>query len=125
MKKTITSSIKDILADRQLLLLSLGLIILAVSYIIYVSFSINPTELQIAIRYTAFGDTQYYRNKWYYLFAFIAFAVVVVISHIGLMAKLAKRDMRPIALALGWMTVILLVILALITRSVLGIAYLS
>ena len=125
MKKTLISLLKPVLQDRPVLLL-IGLVaLLGLAYVIYVGLALSPTELQIATKYTAFGDTQYYRNKWYYLFTFIGLAVVIVGCHTGIMAKLHARNMRSLALAMGWFTVILLAVLFVITHSVLGVAYLS
>lgn len=125
MKNIIIPSVKHLMQDRLLLLMSIGILLLISIYIVYVSFVISPTELQIATHYSAFGDTQYYRNKWYYLFNFIVFGVVVAFFHIGAMAKLREREMRPLAIALGGLTFIMILILFLLTHSVLGIAYLS
>lgn len=108
-----------------MLLISILIGILSVAYVIYVGLSLSPTELQVATHYTAFGDTQYYRNKWYYLFTFIGLALVIAITHIALMAKLYDREMRPVAVMLGWLTVLLIAVLFIVTHSVLGIAYLS
>lgn len=125
MKNTLTHFLKPILQDRPVLLLMLLIAFVGVAYVIYAALSLSPTELQIATKYTAFGDTQYYRNKWYYLLTFIGLAVVIVSTHTGLMAKLHAREMRSMAVAVGWLSVLLLAILFVITRSVLGIAYLS
>ena len=80
--------------------------------------------MQVATRYTAFGDAHFYRNKWYYLLSFIAFVVVVLGVHIGLAIKLFGREQRQLASALLAFTILLLVIGWIITRSVLQIAFL-
>ena len=108
-----------------MLTLSVIIVILAVTYVLYVAFSISPTEQQIATRFTAFGETQLYRNKWYYLLSFVVFAVLVAVSHIALMEKLRERNLRSLGLSLGVLTIIIFVLLFFITQSVLGIAYLS
>lgn len=108
-----------------MLSLSVLIVALMIVYIVYVALSLQPTELQVATRYTAFGETQFYRNKWYYLLSFIGLAVVSVAAHLILMAKLNGRNMRPLAFGLGWLTLLLLAILFVVTRSVLGVAFLS
>lgn len=105
--------------------LSLFIMAVGIAYIIYVSLSLSPTELQVATRYTAFGGTQYYRNKWFYLIGFIVFGLLITVLHIGTMLKLEARGMRPLAVSFGWLSILLMVILFLITFSVLGVAYLS
>lgn len=125
MKKQLLHPLQQLWQDRSLFFVSLGLVIILLAYTLYVAFSLSPTELQIATHYTAYGETQFYRNKWYYLLTFIVFGVLITIAHIGLMIKLSQRHMRPLAVGLGALSLILLAILFFITRSVLGIAYLS
>ncbi|MGK2896755.1 MAG: hypothetical protein ACSLEY_04115 [Candidatus Saccharimonadales bacterium] len=125
MKKQFLNSLQDLFKDKRLLGLSIVIIVIAIIYVLYVALSLGPTEQQIATRYSAFGDTHLYRNKWYYLLTFIVFAVVVAVSHIMLMLKLKERGIRSLGVGLGFLTIILLVILFFITRAVLGIAYLS
>ena len=125
MKSHLSHTIATFKGDRALIVLALSLIAIAAAYIIYVAVQLSPTELQVATRYTAFGETQYYRTRWYYLLTFIGFAVVLAISHIAIMVKLKNREMRGMAIAFGYLSLIILFILLSITRSVLGIAYLS
>lgn len=105
--------------------LTVWIVIMTIFYALYVAFSLNPTELQVATRFTSFGETQLYRNKWYYLISFIAVAVLMTVMHTGLMVKLKARGVRPIALAFGWLTVLMLVILFIVTGRVLSSAFLS
>jgi hypothetical protein len=103
----------------------IAIAVLAILYSLYVAFSLSPTELQIAVRYTAYGETHLYRNKWYYLVSFVIVAVLVSVAHSGLMVKLKARGVRPMALALGWLTIIIISVLFIVTQRVLSSAYLS
>ena len=125
MKTRVTSAFKILTSDRPLLFLTVWIVIVTIFYALYVAFSLNPTELQVATRFTSFGETQLYRNKWYYLISFIAVAVLMTVMHTGLMVKLKARGVRPIALAFGWLTVLMLVILFIVTGRVLSSAFLS
>lgn len=125
MKHTILNTLKHLLADRQMLLLSFGLLLGGVSYIIYVAFNLSPSDLQLAIRYTSYGETQFYREQWWYLFSFVGIGVLFTAAHIGLVAKLFAIGMRPLALAFGWLSFIVLMLLFVYTYSVFGIAYLN
>ena len=111
--------------DRTLFVQSLIIAVIGILYLVYIGLSLAPADLQIATRYTSFGSTQYYRNKWYYLLTFVVFGLMIVISHMGLIVKLATREMRPLAVAFGWLSVIVLGLLFFFTFSVLGVAYLS
>lgn len=125
MKQFIRTTWAQLHGDRPLLFLCGLLILLGILYAIFVSISLSPTELQVATRYTAFGGTQYYRNKWFYLIGFVIFGLMIAILHVGAVIKLKSRGMRPLAIAFGWLGALLLGVLFFITLSVLGIAYLS
>lgn len=125
MKTRILAAFKQLLSDRPLLYMVIAIAVLAILYSLYVAFSLSPTELQIAVRYTAYGETHLYRNKWYYLVSFVIVAVLVSVAHSGLMVKLKARGVRPMALALGWLTIIIIAVLFIVTQRVLSSAYLS
>lgn len=99
--------------------------LLTLAYVTYVIFSLQPTALQVAVHYSAFGSTHFYREKWYYLISFAVFGVVMAISHIAIMIKLNKLELRPLGLAFGWLTIVTLGIATVLTHSVFGVAFLS
>lgn len=101
-----------------------SIVILSLIFCIYVGISLRPSQLQVAVHYTAFGETFYYRDQWYYLLSFIAFGVLFAILHGSIIVKLFIMDKRQIALVLGWFSLALLVVAVLITHAVLGIAFL-
>lgn len=106
-------------------MLCLGILILAIASIIYFSLRLSVRELQIATRFSDFGETQLYRNKWYYLLNFIGIISVITGAHIALIGKLLAREMRSFAVALGWLTILMIIISFLITYAVFGVAYLT
>ena len=124
MKNIPLDSIKNFLRDRTMVVLSSALIVLGVLYIVFVVIAMEPSDLQVATRYTAFGDTHFYRNKWYYLLSFALFGAVLIGAHIALAIKLFGRQQRQLAIALLSFTGVLLIIGWIITRSVLEIAFL-
>ncbi len=125
MKNTIRSAFSQALSDRKLLLLLLALFIGGVGYIIYVALSLNASDLQLATRYTSFGETHLYRSKWYYLLSFIGFGLIFLVAHTGMTIKLYVSEMKQLAYAFAWLSLIVLGLLIYYTYSVLGIAYLS
>jgi len=125
MKHKVNTIIKNLLADRSILLSCLMILFAMIVYIGYLGLSISPREISIVNRYAAFGDELYYRSEWYYLFNFIALAVVIALAHIILIIKLTQRNLRPFALALAWLTMIIFAILALVTHSILYLVHLS
>ena len=52
--------------------------------------SIRASELQVVVRYTGFGITNYYRDKWYYLLSFIAFIIVLLVIHYMMVFKMYR-----------------------------------
>ena len=125
MKQLLRTYWNTLINDRTLFAQAILIAVIGIVYLVYIGLSLAPTDLQIATRYTSFGGTQYYRNKWYYLLAFVLFGVATVVSHLGLSVKLATREMRPLAVAFGWLSIIILGLLFFFTFSVLGVAYLS
>lgn len=123
MKKIFTSAFNELRNDRPAMSVCIVLAVVAIIYIVYMGLSLNPVENQIAVRYTAYGGTNFYRDHWYYLLSFIGFAVSILVLHIGLIAKLLERNMRSLALALGWLSVLIFVITFVLSRAVLSNAY--
>ena len=121
----IQTSLKHILADRGLLALLVVILLGVVAYCIYIAVSLQPNDIPLAIRYTSFGDTQYYREKWYYLVSFIGFGVVFGLAHIAMIIKLHAIEMKQLAFGLAWLSLVMLVMMFIYTYSVLGVAYLS
>jgi len=113
------------MADRLMLLLSLGVLLGGIGYIIYVAFSLSPSDLQLATRYTSYGETHFYREKWWYLLSFVGFGVLFIVAHVGMIAKLFAIGLKELAYAFAWLSVIVLVLMFVYTYSVLSIAYLN
>lgn len=125
MKHIIQSSLKHIASDRVMLLLMTGILIGGMAYIVYVAFSLNPSDLQLATRYTSFGETHFYREKWWYLLSFIGFGLLFIVAHIGILVKLFVIGMRQLAIAFAWLSLLVLVLMFVYTYAVLNIAYLN
>lgn len=124
MKTTLTNSLKLILSDRLLTVL-LGLfLLLCLAYCIYVGISLRPNDLQVAVHYTAYGETNFYREKWYYLLSFIAFGVIVAATHAALVTKIYMQGRRQLALLFLGLSFLLVVIAWSITWSILRVAFL-
>lgn len=123
MKDNIIHAIKLVLADRVVTVLLGLMVLLAVVYCLYVGVSLHPSELQVAVHYTAFGETNYYREKWYYLLSFIGFGGIIAILHGALAIKLYALERRQLAIFLIWLSMFLLVIAWFLTAAVLRVAF--
>lgn len=124
MKATVINSIKPILTDRLMTILMIMLIIVCLAYCVYVGVSLRPSDLQVAVRYSAFGETSFYRDKWYYLITFIAFGVLVAVVHTVLTAKIYLQGRRQLAVLFTWLSILLIVIAWFMTWAVLKVAFL-
>ena len=85
---------------------------------------LQPSDLQVAVHYTAFGDTNFYRDKWYYLATFIGFGLILAIAHPIIAIKLYLQDRRDIALLFVVLSLLLLVVAWFLTSALLGVAFL-
>ena len=125
MRELVYTTTKKVVADRPLFLLLIGVIIGSLLYIAYVGINIASSDLQLAIRYTSFGETHFYRDKWWYLLSFVGFGMLFLVAHVGLAAKLVAVDLKQLAYAFMWLSVVILMLMFAYTYSVLGIAYLN
>jgi len=123
MKTVVVHSIKEVFADRIVVALILLFVLMSLVYCVYVGISLHPSDLQVAVHYTAYGETSFYREKWYYLISFILFGLIVAAAHTALIVKLFIQERRQIAILFAWLSIFLVVIMFLITRAVLGIAF--
>lgn len=124
MKENIITALKLIVADRLVMALLGGFILLCLGYCVYVGLSLRPSDLQVAIHYTSFGETNFYRAKWYYLLSFILFGLGLAAFHTILAIKLYVQERRQIAIAFIGLSFLLLLIAWIMTRSVLKVAFL-
>ena len=124
MKIDVINTAKTILADRLMTVLLIVLILLCAAYTAYVILSLHPSDLQVAVHYTSFGETTFYRNKWYYLITFAVFGAMVGIMHTLLAVKVYMQGRREMALLFIGMSYVLMIVAWFITWSVFKVAFL-
>jgi hypothetical protein len=124
MKTNLFAAVKLLIADRLVAGLTLLIILLAIVYCVYVGVSLQPSDVQVAVHYTAFGSTNFYRNKWYYLISFIVFGATIAVVHTALILKLYALERRQLAIFFAGLTILMLLVAWAITRSVLMVAFL-
>jgi hypothetical protein len=124
MKTNVFNSVKLILSDRLMAALIIVFILACLAYCIYVGVSLHPSDLQVAVHYTAFGETTFYREKWYYLISFIVFGVLLGSVHTALIMKIYGQGRRQMALLFTFLSMLILLIAWFMTWSVLRIAFL-
>ena len=124
MKTTFTNSLKTILNDRLLTVLLLVFLLGCIAYCIFVGTSLRPSDLQVAIHYTVYGETNFYREKWFYLLSFVVFGLLVGVMHSVLATKIYLQGHRPLAILFLGVSFLVLFVAWFITWSVLKIAFL-
>ena len=124
MTTNLITPVKAVLTDRLMAVLTIALILGCLIFCIYVGISLRPSDLQVAVHYTAFGDTSFYREKWYYLISFVIFGVLVAVVHSALIVKLYTQGRRQMAILFAWLSLLLMAIAFLMTHAVLRIAFL-
>lgn len=124
MKSSLVTTVKTILTDRLLTGIILLLLLTSLMFCIYVGVSLHPSELQVAVHYTAYGTTNFYRDKWYYLINFVALGALIGVIHTVLIVKLHIQGRREIALLFAWVSLLLLIVAFFIAHAVLKVAFL-
>lgn len=124
MKIDVINTAKTILADRLMTALLIVLILLCAAYSTYVILSLHPSDLQVAVHYTGYGQTTFYRDKWYYLITFAVFGALVGILHTLLAAKIYVQGRREMAILFVAVSYLLMIVAWFITWSVLKVAFL-
>lgn len=120
---------KDILTqvtkDRLLLALMFVGAILALILIVSSLIQIRPSDIQVPVRYSAYGITNLYREKWYYLLSFIGAGIMLLVLHPLLIMKLYKEKGREFAVGFAALTVLVAFIGVLLTSAVLRVVSIS
>lgn len=115
--------LRQVIADRYTTVLSVVVILLAISFCLYAGLNIHASEIQIVTHYSAFGVTNFYHDRWYYLLSFVGFGLIVAIAHTLLIGKLYVEKGRAFALAFGWVTVMLILVSWITVAAVLKVAF--
>lgn len=121
--ENVKSSIKRVVADRPFLVLMAVVVVVGIVYCMLTGFAVQPRDVKIYDRYTAFGKVHFYKNYWYYLAGFAAFGTFVTAMHLALMMKLHGLERRQTAIILGLLTIVVLVIAAVYGLSIMGLAF--
>jgi hypothetical protein len=99
-------------------------ILACLAYCLYVGVSLRPSDLQVAVHYSAFGETRFYREKWYYLLSFIMFGLILAVVHTALIVKMYVQERRQLALLFTYLSFGILLITWILTHSILNVAFL-
>ena len=101
-KTIIIKSLKDLVADRYLLVLLSALVLLSFIFVVIIGLSIHPSERQLISHYTAFGITHFYFDQWFYMLSFVLFGIFSTVLHVIISIKLLIVKGHSIAVMFAW-----------------------
>jgi len=121
LKTNFIHSLKELVTNRYLTTLSIILVLLTVAFVIYIALTVRPSDLQLVTHYTAFGVTHLYRDQWFYLLSFIAFAILSVFLHIAIAIKLYITKGHPLAIMFMWLGIGIIVFAWITAISIINV----
>ena len=120
-KTNFIQSLKELLTNRYLTVLSIVTILLALGLIIYIFVKVRPSDLQLVTHYTAFGVTHLYRDQWFYLLSFAGFGVLVAFLHTTLAIKMFITKGHPLAIMFAWLGIGIIILAWITSFSIINV----
>lgn len=107
--------------DRTAVLLLLGLAAVCVVLIATVVIRLHPSDIQIPVRYTGFGQTFIYRDQWYTQYSYVGLALIVAAVN-GFLAIRLYQLKRMIGLGLLGMSIFVVVLATIVINAMFNLA---
>ena len=123
MKNHITTALKTIANDRSFIASLTVLVLLSLGYCLFVAFTLQPADVQVVVRYSAYSEQTLYRDQWWYLFSFIGFGLLVGVGHSSIAIKLYQIGHIKVSYGFIAISLIILIVGFSLTKAVLGAAY--
>ena len=117
--------VKQIFFDKVFLSSIVALILVCIVFCAIIAIGIKPSDLQVSVQYTAYGDAHFYRGSWLNLITFILFAILITVSNIAISAKLFVEKGRSFAVIYVLASIVLLVLSGSLLYRIVSIAALS
>lgn len=102
MKDVIMNSLTQLVANRRLLALVVALVLVSIAAIIYMSVTIQTSDVRVITHYTAYGSTHFYRDSWAYLLSFVAFVGISAGFSISIGFKMLSHERPQLAALVSW-----------------------
>ena len=125
MKTRIFTTIKTVFSDRPFAIALAVLLVLTILFCLSMSLSLHVSDLQVVTHYTAFGSTNFYRDRWYYLITFVAFGLVTLGCYTAIACRLFVQKGRDLALAFLILGCVVLVVAWVFATQVMRLASFS
>lgn len=110
-----------IVKDRTAVLLVLGLAAACIILITTVVLRLHPSDIQIPVRYTGFGQTFIYRDQWYTQYSYVGLAVIVAAVN-GFLAVRLYRLRRMLGLGLLGLSIFIVLLATIIINAMFNLA---
>lgn len=120
-RHTITLAVKDRLLLIMILLGGLLALVLIANSLFY----IRPSDVQVPVRYSAYGVTNLYRDQWFYLMSFVGAGLLILLVHPLITLKLLQEKGREYAIGFAGMTILLGIIAVLLVSAVFRVVSIS
>ena len=107
--------------DRVAVVLFLGMAALVISLIITTVARLHSSDIQVPVRFTAYGENNIYRDHWYVQLSYVGFGLLTLFFNGFLVTKLYQLDR---ILSLGFMaaSMLLLVVAVVIANAMFNLA---
>ena len=102
--------LKTVIHDRPYLTMIVAIIVVAIIGIAYVLVTVEPRDIQVATQYTSFGETSYYKGRWYSLYGYALLYAAIAFGHGMLMLKFRALERRDFGMLFGAVTILVLII---------------
>jgi hypothetical protein len=123
MNESLKATTKAIFADKAYLAMLAAMTAATIVFVLYVLFTVEPRDIQVVTRYSELGESHFYKSKWYSMYSFAAFGIIVWALHSALMVKLRGLGRRDVGLGVGWLTLLILFMAALYSYETLNLAF--
>lgn len=102
----------------------LTVLISGLIYTIFCLVATHATDIQVITQYSGVGDTHFYKDKWFSLYTFAGFGIIVTAIHLALLAKLFQVNYRDIGIVIAWIALLIMLIATVYTYEVFHLAFL-
>jgi hypothetical protein len=85
--------------------------------------SLRVTTVNIPVHFSSYPNT-FFNDRWYYVLAFILFAIVIFVVHLFLTAKLIsseKRELVPVVQFIGVLVLLIALMVVLNIFNIIGL----
>jgi len=102
--------LKTTLSDRTYLAVIVGMVVMALVATLYIILTVETRDIQVTTRFASFGETNYYKGKWYELYQFALLAIAIAGAHSALMLKFRALNHRNFGIVFGLATMLIILV---------------